>query len=396
MSDALGRSDGLVGRDGPAADVAELPLGMTVSNVVSVRREESARVAVELSEAQLAQLALQFAAAVAQPQAVERPLLGELAGVWMERIRPVRVKPQNEERLLQHLVPLFLEDESTLTASMVEDLLVVLRRTLSPSTCNKVLATGRRVVALAMADRRWTQPNPFALVRRRKEVPPAYQLLTLAELSRVQEHLTPSRRRMFRVALHLGLRSGELLALQKSDVDFEAGVVHIHRSHGRNVTKTGRDRDVPLHPAVAGDLMEAAQASTTELLFPAEDGGRQRDDTKLTRVLRTAMASAGVGLLGVVYKCRRCGEVRDTEDKQVQRVDCPRCEATMWPVPRVRGTRWYDLRHLCATFHHEAKADPLCVALALGHSVRDTTGRIYTHPTPERMRAELSRWKLPG
>lgn len=44
--------------------------------------------------------------------------------------------------------------------------------------------------------------------------------------------------------------------------------------------------------------------------------------------------------------------------------------------------------------HHEHGADPLCVKLALGHSLEGTTEKIYTHPTMAKMGAELSKWKL--
>ena len=369
--------------------------GSVATSAVAVPRVESPRVAVELSSEQLSQLALQFAAAVAGPTP-ERPMLGELAGAWLEHIRPLRVAPANEERLLKHLRALFLEDETTLTPAAVERHLLTLRAVLAPSTCNKVLATGRRVVRHAMAEGRWTKPNPFALVSRRKEPQHHYQLLTLPELARVQARLTTPRRWLFRVCLHLGLRTGEALALQKTDVDFSAGIVRIHRSHGRDSTKTGRERTVPLLGAIAGDLVEACQASTSDLVFPSAAGERQRVDVKLTRVLRAAMAAAGVGILGVTYKCRRCAAAIETTDTAVQRLDCLRCGATLWAVPHVKPTRLYDLRHICATLHHEHGADPLCVSLALGHSVAGTTARVYTHPDQHRMRAELSRWSLPA
>lgn len=66
-------------------------------------------------------------------------------------------------------------------------------------------------------------------------------------------------------------------------------------------------------------------------------------------------------------------------------------------MPVVRPVRWYDLRHMCATFHHQHGADRVCTALALGHSLdaATTTEAVYTHPTMETMRRELLRWHLP-
>jgi integrase len=354
---------------------------------------------VELSASQLSQLALQFAAAVAPQQqpAPDLPLFGELAHAWYARIAPTRVLPANERRQLELLRVFSLEDETTLTAGDIEVHLEQLGRELhlKPGTLNKVQATGRRVIEEAQRNRLWGAANPFKLARRLKEVERKYELLTLEECQRVHRRLPVDRQPLFRIALHLGLRTGELFALRKEDVDFQAGVVHVHRSHDRDATKTGKPRDVPIVPAVAGDLLRAVDGAQG-LLFPGEGGSLQRKDTKLSRVLRTAMAAAGVGVVGVTYKCRRCGRVEEGPAPVVAGNRCGECGMAFWPVAQVRPVRWYDLRHMAATFHHQAGADPVCVALALGHSVRGTTGRVYTHPTTATMRAELSRWALPA
>jgi hypothetical protein len=158
MSDLESRTESLAERGEPPMDAGESieqPLEFGVGSIVMRRRRgvESSRVAVELSPEQLGQLALQFAAVVAQKEEApppDRPMLGELSGAWLERIRTKRVKPKNEERLAQLLRPLYLEDEATLSASGIEDHLAeLLRGGLSPTTVNKVLATGRRIVAQA-------------------------------------------------------------------------------------------------------------------------------------------------------------------------------------------------------------------------------------------------------
>lgn len=346
------------------------------------------------------QLALALAARLKEQEPEpERPMLGELADAWLKDVAPRRVCVQSDLTPLAHLRPLFLDDESTLTVGAVTDLLEALRRDgYAAGSINKVRATGRRIVEHAQAHRQWTGPNPFSLARRHREPERTYETLTLEELDRVGRQLAPDRRRLFRVALHLGLRTGELLSLRRGDVDFDAATVRVHRSHGRDTTKTGRERTIPLHPACAGDLLEASLSSGSDLVFGGEDGERQRADVKLTRALRTAMGRAGVGVVSVTYKCRRrgCDEPEHTrEADHVEKLDCPRCGMRLWPIPEVRPFRWYDLRHMCATLHHQHGADPLCVALALGHAVRDTTRRVYTHVGVEEMRRELTRWRLP-
>lgn len=177
-------------------------------------------------------------------------------------------------------------------------------------------------------------------------------------------------------------------------------MLHVRRSHERERTKTGEPRTLPLLPAIAGDVLEAVRlAGGSGLLFPSANGGLQRRDTKLSRVLRAAMVRAGVGTTGVTYKCRRprCG-VRLMDGGPVREMDCPTCGMRLWPVAHVRAVRWYDLRHVAATLHRQAGADPVAVSTLLGHSRRgaSTTENVYTHLDVEYLRAQLTRWHLAG
>lgn len=256
------------------------------------------------------------------------------------------------------------------------------------------------IIDWASAAQRWERPNPFALVRRQKEGRRKYELLTLNELYRVQFHLRPDRLRLFRCALHLGMRPGELMGLRISDVDFANNLVHVRVSRDRDTTKTGTERTIPLLSAAHLDLLDACVEAKGELVFGHRlDGSLESQNTKLTRILRTAMVKADVGVLGADYVCRRkeCG-YRETRLGPLDRrakPRCPKCDFRLLAVPLVREVRWYDLRHMCATFHHDAGADRVCVAIALGHSLDGITEEIYTHPTSVKMALELGRWKLP-
>jgi integrase len=343
------------------------------------------------------QLALALAERL-KPAEVELPFFGELADAWLEHIRPNRVAPGNEERLVRRLVPLFLETEKTLTAAMVIEL-VAKQDDYGPATKNKLIATGRLIVEWAQASQKWNRPNPFEQVKREKEPPRKYEMLTLEELYQVQLQLRPDRLREFRVALHMGFRPGEQFALEVEKVDWQQKKVHVDASWDRDETKTGVARDVPIHPAIYNELLDACVAAKGKYVFGhAHDGSMQSRNTKLTRTLQTAMIKAGVGIVGVEYKCRRKGcEYVETRmgphDKRV-RPRCPECSFKLIAVPFTRDVRWYDLRHMCSTFHHHAGADNVCRALALGHSLEGITDEKYTHPTLQKMAAELSKWKL--
>lgn len=346
------------------------------------------------------QLVLALAPALAEQLKAEppRPPFGQLIDEWLEYIRTKRVEPENEVRLARRLEPLRSKTEATLTAGAVAELLEQ-QADLGASSRNKVRGVGRMVVDWASSHQRWNRPNPFAFVKREKEAKRKYELLTLPDLARVQEHLRLDRQRLFRVALHTGMRPGELMGLRIVDVDFPNGVIHVRVSRDRDTTKTGEPRDIPIHPAIESDLLDACVESKGELVFGHRlDGSLESQNTKLTRILRTAMAKADVGVLGADWKCRRkgCGHVEThlgPIDRRRRRY-CPRCEFKLLPVPMIKPVRWYDLRHMCATFHHDVGADRVCVKLALGHSLEGTTEEVYTHPSMEKMRVELTRWSL--
>jgi hypothetical protein len=146
-------------------------------------------------------------------------------------------------------------------------------------------------------------------------------------------------------------------------------------------------------------LRAAIAASPTEYVFPVtrgpRKGQRQRHDAKMSRVLRTAMAKAGI-VVAYRYSCRRkgCG-FKVTQANQVEGFRCPRCNFKLWEHRISPAIRWYDLRHSATTLHTTAKCDPLVVSYALGHADKSTTDK-YRHleNDPEYVRRELSKLKL--
>lgn len=345
---------------------------------------------VQFDAALVDQLALQLAERMAAPKA--RWTLGELAARWLQSVRRVRL--QDEQRNVVMLRELWPLKEGELTAEKISAWLThLLECGYSPVSVNKYRSAGRLVVNEAIANAQWGGANPFALVKRFKEPKRKYELLSLDEVRRVLPHLREDHRRMFRVSVFLGLRPGELFALRKVDVDFTAGVVHVRRSHARDTTKTGRPRTLPLLGAIAGDLMDAVRLSSSGLVFPAEGGHLKRADTKSCRILRAAMARAGV-VTGYTFTCRHPGcEWSASFAGPCDDMECPVHEWKAWRSATVKPVRWYDARHMAASFHRTAGADRLAVKLLLGHS-GDITDDVYTHMGNDWVRRELSRFTL--
>lgn len=90
--------------------------------------------------------------------------------------------------------------------------------------------------ALAARDRKLIQGRANGnAVRRARQIP------TLPDLPQdgFGDHLTP----VVLLAMNTGLRRGELLSLQRSDIDLEAGVITVQARHAKN----GRQRHIPMN-----------------------------------------------------------------------------------------------------------------------------------------------------
>ncbi|MFB6236029.1 MAG: tyrosine-type recombinase/integrase, partial [Halopenitus sp.] len=113
------------------------------------------------------------------------------------------------------------------------------------------------------------------------------ETLTVDELRDVVDAAreeTPKRAAEIITLSYTGMRSGELWALHREDVDHERGSIHIHRSvsDGEVVdrTKTDVDRHIPMHPIVSEAIREHRKllirrqhdGLQSELVFPSDEG----------------------------------------------------------------------------------------------------------------------------
>lgn len=323
------------------------------------------------------------------------PTFRELAEEWWGVESQRLAEPENEWRHIGHLRHLWEMTEAELRPRAVKLALAELRKTLSAATVNKVRGTGRRIIREAQVEERWAGLNPFEVVQRLRETRPVHRTLSLPEVRQLLPCLREDRRREALVMLYLGLRPGEWKALRKTDVDFRAGTLAVRRSNDRASTKTGKVRVVPIPEGLRPVLDEAVRLSPSAslLVFPAKDGGLQRYDAKLSRMLRAALRRAQL-VSGWRYVCRRhgCGFEEERPTKALAR--CPRCNMKLWAEGVALAVRFYDLRHSCATLHREAGADPLAIQVALGHAPENLTDSIYTHLSMDYLRRELNKLRL--
>lgn len=279
----------------------------------------------------------------------------QLAEAWFAVEKKRLADSHNEKTHLRHLEPLWAETEETLTPRRAGDVLLSLLRPvgrLSACTVNKVRSTGRRVIRAAQYNREWLLPNPFDVVQALRTGTRVYRTLTLEGARGVLRQMDRPKWRETAFNLVLGPRPGETWALRKEDVLPGQCLVHIHRSNGRDSTKTGRERMVPVPHSLWGVVVEAMAASRTEFVFPRADGTQQSGDDRPCEVIRRAL---------------------------------------QWANVEMKGFRWYDVRHSSATLHAEAGCDPWVIALTLGHAMRDTTAHLYRHHAYEYQREQLEK-----
>ncbi len=130
-------------------------------------------------------------------------------------------------------------------------------------------------------------------------------IASLAELDTIVAAMPERYRAMVLLAAWCGLRFGELAELRRSDLDLDAGVVHVQRGVVRvgGVAVVGtpkseagvRDVTIPAHivPALKDHLRRHVGRSPRALLFPGSRTGEQLRPSSLARVWYPARKKAG-------------------------------------------------------------------------------------------------------
>jgi integrase len=162
------------------------------------------------------------------------------------------------------------------------------------------------------------------------------------------------------MAVHLGMRSGELRGLRWQDVDLDAGTLTVNQvvtRHGFGPPKTPQSRRLLPLPARAGVLLAERRAKVRVLrldgLIFADVHQRPITDAWLVRRFQLRLREAG--------------------------------------LPRVR---LHDLRHAAATRLIQSGANLAYVQRILGHSTITTTIGIYGHIEEREVRDALERAAL--
>ena len=321
---------------------------------------------------------------------------GELMDVWQERygsrLRSQTIQLSVEKHLRPALGKLLLGGAAAGLPALLNSKI----GQLSPSSLNHLRAYCHRLYAVASMRSVgwWMGPNPVNRLELPKFKEPKRKRPTVSaeDVPRVLAALSPEWRPLFATAFFLGLRRGELLALQKEDIDLRDWTITVRRSNDADVTKGGDDGTVPIPEPLRPYLDAALQLSPSRWVFPAADGTQRASDTNLKAVLRRALGRAGI-VDGCEHRCRTpgCGHVELALDDANRR--CPKDGRALWirPLPK-KGIVFHSLRHTTATLLARAKVHPSVAQKILRHANIETTLAIYTHVDGiEDMRAAVAK-----
>lgn len=267
----------------------------------------------------------------------------------------------------RHIVPAFGAVKlAKLTPGRVQSLYRVLQDGGKHATARYVHATLHRALGQAM---RWgmVARNPAALVTPPRHKRSEVSALTREEAERLLREARESGDRLealYVLAVHTGMRQGEMLGLRWTDVDLSGDAPslrvarQLQRARGGGglvfaQTKTKKGRHVTLGPTVASALRQHWARQAQEKL----GAGPLYEDRGLvfTTEIGTPLEASNVVRRSFKPLLRRAG------------------------LPDIR---FHDLRHTCATLLLGGGVHPKFVQELLGHSSISVTLDTYSHMLP--------------
>nr|BDT33741.1 site-specific integrase [Myxococcus sp. MH1] len=217
---------------------------------------------------------------------------------------------------------------------------------LSLKTINNALAVLSKLLNLAKEQNVLAHTPDVKLFKVAK---PDYDFLTFEEVEQLLDAATPQEMALLTTALKTGLRQGELIGLQWSDVDLVRAKLHVKRTIWRGVEGTpkgGSTRTVDL-PLSVVDALKAHRHLRGPFVF-CQENGEHLTPGMMDHLLITTLKRAG--------------------------------------ITREKGTiGWHDLRHTYGS-HLAMRGIPMKVIQELmGHATLDMTMR-YAHLSPDTRR----------
>jgi integrase len=266
---------------------------------------------------------------------------------WLDHVAERTAKPQSVKlyrqrctHIIHHIGRIHLDK---LGPQHVEDMLYAL--TNAGLKAHLIRATLRAALNVALRYG-WIVRNPAALAEAPASTTPKITPLTAAQATLLLDTVAGHRLdTLYRLALGLGMRQGELLALHWDDVDLDQATLTIHEG------KTdASQRTLPLSPGLVAALKRQKTRQQRERLILGADW--RGNGHVFTSEVGTPLRARNV-----VRHFKRL--------------------LTKAGLPET--TRFHDLRHTAASLMLAQGVDLKTVSSILGHSTIATTANVYGH-----------------
>jgi len=233
---------------------------------------------------------------------------------------------------LKNLKAFFGESElKEISPLSIEEYRIERLKSVKKSTVNRELAVMRRAFNLAI-DWGYVNENPVQKVKFYSETDNLKErILSVEEEERLLKECSKDLKPIVLVALHTGMRRGEILNLKWSQVDLERRIIKVEG------TKNGKIRHIPINDVLYEEFQKLKKSKENKEGFVFVNPKTGKPFKCIKRAFKKATVKAGI-----------------------------------------EGLRFHDLRHTFASRLTEKGVDLITVKDLLGHSTVKVTER-YTH-----------------
>lgn len=210
----------------------------------------------------------------------------EFADTYMDRCISVLKSAKTERIRVKYWQRHFGSRQlGDITTAELQDWQAQKRATNKPATVNLMLGRLRHMFNRAL-DWEVLSDSPMKRIKFLRENNARLRYLSIEECGRLLagcgvDHM----RGIITVALHTGMRLGEILSLKRADIDFVTGVLTVRNS------KNGESRHIPMDSTVTALFKQTPKQSNSDYVFPSPSGERWSCNQK---AFRHARARAGL------------------------------------------------------------------------------------------------------
>lgn len=230
----------------------------------------------------------------------KRRTVGEMIDRFISQWLPKYPKRQGKQTALltwwkDKIGHLYLSDLTPAVIAESRDVLLaentVRKRLRTPSTVNRYLAALSKVLTVAVKEWGWLDDSPMRKVTKPTENPGRNRLLNLEEKDRLLEACRASSNPLLfpivSIALHTGMRLGEILNLDWSHIDFTHKLITLEQ------TKNGERRVLPLIKPVE-DILINLGSKKTGWVFPARRNDSKSGLSTISKAFQRALKAADI------------------------------------------------------------------------------------------------------